>query len=799
MTTKAIEYTRDLQECMRTYGRLVNLDRAIPDARDGLKPVQRRILYAMYQMGLRSDRPHKKSARVVGEVLGKYHPHGDQSVYDAMVRLAQDFSCAAPLIDGQGNFGSIDNGSAAAMRYTEARLAQVAEWLLTDLATADCVPWQENFDDSLKEPVVLPSRIPNLLLNGSSGIAVGMATSIPPHNLGELCAAINYLVANWDGRDEITTDDLMNYVPGPDFPTGGILFRYRKDGQGVADEIRNIYESGNGKPILQAVADIEAIGGGKHYIIISEIPYQLSKSAIIEKIAKEVRGGRIEGVTDIRDESDFNGMRVVIETARGHRPETVLKSLYKYSGLRSTASAQMMALPDETGRPPAIMSLKELLTAFIEFRLEVIRQRSIQQRDKLAARLHIVEGLLKALASIDEVIALIRGSVSRAAAREALQDDMGFTEAQAQAIVAMPLGNLANLEHVELEIEGRQLAADIERLDGLINFETQRLGVVAEETTEVSELFAIPRRTRIMADEEVLPSQPKLITAADLREPQIVRVQASGKVLFTPAMSPPAFRKNQPVLRQWHQPADAYTLLGSAKGLVWLSPTTQLEAYFEPGGQDKVIGGGAVADLADPDLRVVIVTKQGKIKLTTPADLRVTQDWNVLMGLADDDEVIHVSVAQATDHALFFTRLGKGLRIDLGTIRPQASATATGVAGIKLSAKDELLSVESFNPETTPWVIVLSETGFAKRVALDDFNVKGRGTGGMATLNTTKATGSVACGTVAHQEEEVCHVYLADGVHKGLALDDLPVAARAPRGDKLFTGRPTHVLCLASN
>ncbi|HHE73373.1 MAG TPA: DNA gyrase subunit A, partial [Chloroflexi bacterium] len=486
---ETIELHRDMTQAYIGYARETITDRALPDVRDGLKPVQRRILYAMHDLGLTHTKPHKKSARIVGEVLGKYHPHGDSSVYLAMVRMAQDWVMEAPLVDGQGNFGSIDGDAPAAMRYTEARLTQLAEMMLQDLHM-DTVPWTDNFDGSLQEPVVLPTVLPNLLVNGADGIAVGMATKIPPHNLGEICDAVVYVAKNWAQRNRITVDDLLPIVPGPDFPTGGLIYRFRDRGDGeTIDTIRQAYETGRGQIVTQARVHTEDIGGGKTNIVVTELPYGVLKTTVIEKLAREVRDGRLAGVTDLRDESDYTGMRLVIEVSRNADPEKVLADALRYSQLRETFGVINLALvPTADGATrPRYLSLIEMLTHFVAYRLEVIERRSRFELEQRRARLHIVEGLLKALDILDEVISTIRRSRTSDTAHTNLMRKFGFTDAQATAILNMQLRRLAALERRRLVEEAKELRARIEYLESLLGSEKKRLAVVIEETTKLKE------------------------------------------------------------------------------------------------------------------------------------------------------------------------------------------------------------------------------------------------------------------------------------------------------------------------
>ena len=482
----------DIDSQMRSayldYAMSVIVARALPDVRDGLKPVHRRILYAMWDMGNRSNAPYRKSARIVGEVLGKYHPHGDAAVYDAMARMAQDFSMRYPLVDGQGNFGSIDGDSPAAMRYTEARLARTAEELLQDL-DKETVDFVNNFDGSLQEPEVLPARLPNLLMNGSSGIAVGMATNIPPHNLRELVAALNLLIDRYDEIDEVSVEDLMQVLPGPDFPTGGII---------VGDEgIRQAYSTGRGRLIMRGVATIEETKSGRFAIIITEIPYQLNKTNLIERIAALVREGRLDAIADMRDESDRRGLRIVIELKRGTQPKKVLNQLYKYTPLQSTFGVQMLALVDGE---PRMLTLKRALTHYLEHRQVVITRRSLFELDKAKKRAHILDGLLIALANLDEVIKTIRESHDAEVAKTNLMERFGLDDVQAQAILDMQLRRLAALERLKIEDEHKEVMAQIAGLEELLASPRKILEVIRTDLNEVAEKYGDERRTHIAHD-----------------------------------------------------------------------------------------------------------------------------------------------------------------------------------------------------------------------------------------------------------------------------------------------------------
>ncbi len=489
-TIQSVDIDQQMRSAYLDYAMSVIVARALPDARDGLKPVHRRILFAMMDMGIRANTPYKKSARIVGEVLGKYHPHGDMAVYDAMARLAQDFSMRYPLVDGQGNFGSIDGDLPAAMRYTEARLAATAEEMLTDI-DARTVDFVENFDATLKEPSVLPSRLPNLLLNGSSGIAVGMATNIPPHNLRELAGAVSHLIDRYDEMDDIDIDELMSFLPGPDFPTGGVIIG--------REGIRQAYSTGRGKVTLRGLAHIEEIKGGRYSIVITEIPFQVNKSNLIERIAELVRTGRIETISDLRDESDRRGMSIVIELKRSANPRQVLNQLFKYTPLESTFSIHLLALVDGE---PRLLSLKRALQVYIEHRNQVITRRTQYELEKALQRAHILNGLLIALANLDEVIRTIRESPDVEEARSRLMTRFNLSEIQASAILDMQLRRLAALERQKIEDEHTALLERIAYLNDLLANPRKILDVIKSDLTEIAEKFSDERRTRIQVEEK---------------------------------------------------------------------------------------------------------------------------------------------------------------------------------------------------------------------------------------------------------------------------------------------------------
>ncbi|MFN8453338.1 MAG: DNA topoisomerase (ATP-hydrolyzing) [Anaerolineae bacterium] len=799
---KSVELTTDLERAYFDYAVETIVDRALPRVEDGLKPVQRRILYAMHDMGLAWNKPYKKSARVVGEVLGKYHPHGDSSVYGALVRLAQDFSLREPLIDGQGNFGSVDGDAAAAMRYTEARLSHIAEWLTQDIER-DTVNWVDNFDGSLQEPVILPTVLPNLLVNGSSGVAVGMATNIPPHNVGEVCDALIYVAQRWARREKLSVDELLKLIPGPDFPTGGIIYRYRVEsgsngvGDTIVDTIRAAYETGRGRMVTQARVNIEQTKGGKADIVVTELPYAVQKSTVLEKIAKEVREGRIAGVSDLRDESDYTGMRVVIEVGRGADPRQVLESLLTYTQLRQTFGVTNLALVDdgEGEAVPHVLSLREMLVHFVSHRLNVIERRSRHELAEREARLHIIQGLLKALEVIDEVIATIKKSKTTDIARENLIKQFKFSEAQAKAILAMQLSRLAAMEQAKLKEEGRELWERIKYLKALLEAEAKRLEVVIEETTALKTQFATPRRTVILNRQEQAAGLTST-TEAELAvpdKPQVVAITTRGLIRAEAegfsyrVKSGPSAKAVEAHLQQLRlQPTDK-VLLVSNRGRAWQAPVGRVSA--EATFADVGLGKGEyliAAGVLTPGHYLTIGTRAGNIKRTKVEDLTMGEaSWATVVGLDAKDEALFAGVAGDKAEVMFFTAAGKAIRFAASEVNPQATGSARGVAGIKLGKEDSLVAGSVIEPEEQTQVVLVSQAGFAKRVPLNEFPVQGRGGQGVQSLEMTKVTGKVAAATVATAQAKMADVISAKGLRHRLELESVPPADRRKRGDKL--------------
>jgi DNA gyrase subunit A len=798
MLTRTVSLTTDLEQAYFQYAVETITDRALPRVEDGLKPVQRRILYAMHDMGLRHDRPHRKSARVVGECLGKYHPHGDQSVYMAMVRMAQDFAMRHPLIDGQGNFGSVDGDSPAAMRYTEARLAEIAGFVLQDIGQ-DTVDFVDNFDGSLQEPVILPAALPNLLVNGTTGIAVGMATNIPPHNLGEVCDAVVYVAERWRRRGKITVDELMKIIPGPDFPTGGVIYRYRADpnGEGKLDTIRAAYETGRGRIVTQARMDMEDIGGGKFNIVVTELPYAVQKSTVLERIAREVREGRVGGVTDLRDESDHEGMRAIIEVSRMADAHEVLESVLSHSQLRETFGVNALALVSEqvngdTIVRPQRLPLRDMLVYFVEHRLNVIVRRSRHELAKREARLHIVQGLLKALDIIDEVIDTIRRSRTSETAERNLIKTFKFTRLQAEAILAMQLRRLAALERRKLADEEKELKARIRYLKGLLRSQARRLEVVVEETLAIKEAFATSRKTVILTEEK---PRGGIVTEAELavpEEPQVIVVTTQGVqrndasrfgYRVRPGTTSRAVEAHRLYLRT--EPEDTVVLV-SNRGRAWwgtvgrLPRTTSFEGLGLSRGE-QVVGLGILSDKSC----LVLGTRQGRVKRVKVEDVKSTAEasWAMVVGLADGgDGVLFAGVGDDGAQAMFFGT-SRGNRFVSGDVNPQATPSAKGMAGVKVRKGDRLLAgVVISDPNADLGAVVVSKKGYVKRVPLGEFPVQGRGGQGVVLLNQTKATGPVVAVMAGPMDGSV-DLISADG--KRQRLDEVPVTNRANRGEKL--------------
>ncbi|HOE02786.1 MAG TPA: DNA gyrase subunit A [Anaerolineaceae bacterium] len=786
----------DIDEQMRSayldYAMSVIISRALPDARDGLKPVHRRILFAMADMGIRSNTAYKKSARIVGEVLGKYHPHGDSAVYDAMARMAQDFSMRYPLVDGQGNFGSIDGDAPAAMRYTEARLHAHAEEILTDI-DKDTVDFTDNFDGSLKEPVVLPARLPNLLLNGSSGIAVGMATSIPPHNLRELANATNYLIDHYEKIDEVSVEELMRFVQGPDFPTGGIIVG--------RDSVHQAYSTGRGRLVVRGQAHIEEMKGNRYQIVITEIPYQVNKTSLIERIAELARGGRLDAITDLRDESDRRGMSIVLELRRGAQPKQVLNQLYKYTPLQSTFSVHLLAL---VNGEPRLLSLKRALQIYIEHRQVIITRRSSFELEKAKNRAHILDGLLIALANLDDVIKTIRESKDAEIAKERLMSKFNLTDIQAQAILDMQLRRLSALERQKIEDEHREIMARIEYLQDLLAHPQKMLGLIKEDMNAVSEKYGDERRTKIVGEtheelkeEDLITDEPVLITFT--RKGYIKRVAARlyrSQGRGGRGVSGQTIREEDEI--EFLIPARTLhtVLFFSDRGKVYSEKVYQIPDANRTDRGIPIVnvlsldtGERITAAVSVPGFEegsyFTMATLAGRVKRVALADFSsVRPSGLIAISLDEGDELGWVRLTSGKDEIIMVTRAGQALRIPETEIRCMGRPAA-GVTGIKLKTGDRLTSMDVIEPEGQ--LLTVTEHGFGKRSDLNEYPVKGRATGGVATIaqKQTARVGRITSARVVQEEDEVTLIS-SGGVILRLKVKDISMSGRATRGFKLM-------------
>jgi DNA gyrase subunit A len=768
------------------YAMSVIVSRALPDVRDGLKPVHRRILYAMSEMGSTHEKPHRKSARIVGEVLGKYHPHGDVALYDTLVRMAQDFSTRYPLVDGHGNFGSQDGDSAAAMRYTEARLSSIAGELLTDLQK-ETVNYRPNFDESLEEPVVLPSRFPNLLANGSSGIAVGMATNIPPHNLVELIDAIKYLIKH----PEAAISDLMRYIKGPDFPTGGIIVGH--------EGIYSAYKTGRGIIKVRGRVLIEKKDKARDQIIISEVPYQQNKARLVEKIADLVKERKIEGITDLRDESDRNGMRVVMEVKRDFQPQVIINQLYKYTPLQQTYGIIMLALVDNQ---PRVLTLKQILAYYLEHQKEIIRRRSEYDLKRAEERLHIVEGLLTALDALDEVIALIRASKDVQSAREGLMNLLALSEKQAQAILDMRLQRLTQLEISKLVEEKEQLLEKIAYLRRVLEDESLVLGIISDELTAIQAKHGDERRTEIVADEGDV-----VITDLILEEDVVVTLTDKGYIKRLPLTTYRSqhrggrgvvgiqTRENDRVEQCHVASTHDKMLCFSNRGKVYLlhvhevpesgrqSRGTALVNLLPLEEKEIITATMPICDFSE-NYYLLMVTSRGMIKKTSLHEYRNTRKTGLIaLSLSDDDELMAVKLTDGHKEVIVGTSAGLFVRFPEEQVRPMGRA-ARGVKAVSLGASDKVVGADLVNGDLQ--LLLASSGGFGKRVSAGEFAIHRRGGKGMIGMKTTKQSGPLAIFIVLSGAEEEFMIITAKGVVNRQKLDQVSLMGRYARGVTLI-------------
>jgi DNA gyrase subunit A len=787
----------EMRDSYLDYAMSVIVARALPDARDGLKPVHRRILYAMQDMGIRANTAYKKSARIVGEVLGKYHPHGDTAVYDAMARMAQDFSMRYPLVDGQGNFGSIDGDSPAAMRYTEARLAPIAEELLADL-NMNTVDWSDNFDGSLQEPEVLPSRLPNLLLNGASGIAVGMATNIPPHNLREIAAAVSFMIDNYDRVDDlnngITVDELMQFVKAPDFPTGAVIIG--------GEELREMYATGRGRLVIRAAADIEEMKGGERFrIVVTEIPYQSNKVAMIERLAQLVREGRLDAISDLRDESDRNGLRIVIELKRSAQPKKVLNQVYKYTTLQSTFSVQMLALVD--GEPRTI-SLKRALQIYIEHRRVVITRRSQFELDRARARGHILEGYLKALANIDDIIQTIRGAQDTNDAREQLMVLFDLSEAQAQAILDLQLRRIAALERLKIEEEYTQVREQIAYLEDLLANTSKVLALIKADLTELAEKFGDDRRTRLDFESNEHFNEYDLIRDEEV----LISITQRGYIKRSPsALYRAQHRGGRGVTGMTTREEDVVEHLFSANSLDHLLFfTTMGKVYAERSFQlpetDRNGKGTLINSLLalEPDEKItavarvenfesgyfVLCTRNGRIKRVPISDFSsVRSNGLIAMGLTDDDQLRWVKRTSGEDHIILVTAFGRSIRFRETEVRVMGR-TAYGVNAIRLRDGDHLSGLDVISAGVTSLLVITSK-GYGKRTPIEEYPLRGRFGLGVRTISVKASMklGEIISGHALRDDDDITLI-----TREGMALrtrtTSIRLVGRATQGVRII-------------
>ncbi|MEE8163593.1 MAG: DNA gyrase subunit A [Anaerolineae bacterium] len=802
-TIKQVDIEREMKGSYLDYAMSVIVARALPDARDGLKPVHRRILYAVHDMGLHHDKPHKKSARIVGEVLGKYHPHGDAAVYEAMARMAQDFSMRYMLVDGQGNFGSVDGDPPAAMRYTEARLSAIAEELLADIAKGT-VDFTDNFDGTLQEPATLPAKLPNLLLNGTSGIAVAMATNIPPHNLDELCDAICFLIDHYDELDEVAVEDLMDYVKGPDFPTGALILG--KDG------IKNAYATGKGRVVMRAVARIEEMSLGRHRIVVTELPYQVNKASLVEKIAELVRHGRIVGISDLRDESGRQGLSIVIELKRSAQPRTVLNQLLKYTPLQSTFGVNLLALVDGE---PRLLSLKRALLLYVEHRREVIARRTRYELDKASHRAHILEGLRIALANLDAVIATIRQSRTAENALNNLIRKFKLTEIQARAILDMQLRRLAALERQKIEDEHVEVIKTIAYLEDLLANPRKILYLVKADLMELKENYGDIRRTRILAEateefeeEDLIIDEDVLISITQLSyvkrtAARVYRRQERGGRGVTGMTT----REEDAVLYLFAANTLDNILFFTSQGRVYRARAYQIpDAGLRGKGTPLVSllpleeGELVTAVLAVPDfeqaetssslteLYLTMVTQQGKIKRTALAEFAsIRPSGLIAVNLDEGDELGWVKLTRGDQEVIIVTERSQAIRFNEEEVRPMGRS-AGGVMAIKLARGDRVASMDVVRPQSD--LLIVTTKGYGKRTPLSEYPAQGRHGRGVVTLSSRylDQTGPISAARVVAEGDEVTCIS-AQGMVLRTDVESIPRMGRSTRGSKVMNLR----------
>ena len=791
-TVRQVDIDEEMRVAYLDYAMSVIVSRALPDACDGLKPVQRRILYAMREMGSRTKSPYRKSARIVGEVMGKFHPHGDATIYEAMARMAQDFSLRYPLVDGQGNFGSIDGDPPAAMRYTEGRLGAMAEELLVDIEL-NTVDFVDNFDTSLQEPTVLPARLPNLLLNGASGIAVGMATNIPPHNLGELTAAIIYLVDNYEKMDEVTVDDLMKFIQGPDFPTGGMIIG--------SEGILQAYSTGKGRIVVRGIANIEETTLNRHRIVITEIPFQVNKTTLIERIAELVRSGKLDGISDLRDESDRRGLSVVLELKRGAQPKAVLNQLFKFTQLQTTFGVQLLAL---IGGEPRLLSLKRALQTYIEHRKAVITRRSEYELKKARARAHVLGGLLIALANLDAVIDTIRRSANADAAKKNLMKRFELSDIQAQAILELQLRRLAALERKNIQQEAKEVEQRIGYLEDLLGHAQKVLALIKQDLIEVTKKYGDPRRTRIAPDASEEFSEADLVPD----EAVLISITQRGYVKRVPAKT---YRRQgrggRGVKGHGTKGEDEVDMLlpaGTLDTVLFFSDRGKVyseKAYQIPDAGRTARGIPMVnilnleqgevitAAVPVPDFRAAnyctMATRGGKIKRVKLSEFAAVRPSGLIaMGLAKGDVLGWVRLTSGKDDIILVTEKGQALRYSEKLVRSMGRPAA-GVKAIKLRKDDRVTGMDAVDPKGD--LLVVMKKGYGKRTPMKEYARKGRGTMGVVTLSRSKfnVTGAIAAARVVNQKDDLT-IISTGGIVLRTKVNQIKLAGRATMGVRLI-------------
>ncbi|HBF7445793.1 TPA: DNA gyrase subunit A [Clostridioides difficile] len=792
-----IEIAEEMKKSYIDYSMSVIAGRALPDVRDGLKPVHRRILYSMSELNLTPDKPYRKSARIVGDVLGKYHPHGDTAVYYAMVRMAQDFSTRALLVDGHGNFGSVDGDSPAAMRYTEAKMSKLSLELLRDIEK-ETVDFKPNFDESLKEPSVLPARYPNLLVNGSNGIAVGMATSIPPHNLAEVIDATVYLIDN----PECSVDDLIKFVQGPDFPTAAIIMG--------KESIAEAYRTGRGKVKVRSRAFIEELPKGKQQIIVTEIPYQVNKAKLVERIAELVKEKRIEGISDLRDESNGNGMRIVIELKRDANANIVLNNLYKHSQMEDTFSIIMLALVDGQ---PRVLNLKQILYHYIKHQEDVVTRRTKFELNKAEARAHILEGLKIALDNIDAVISLIRASKTGQEAKLGLIEKFNLTEIQAQAILDMRLQRLTGLERDKIEAEYEDLIKKINRLKEILADERLLLNVIKDEITIIKENYSDERRTEIrhaegeidmrdlISDEEIAITLTHFGYIKRLPSDTYKSQKRGGR-----GISALTTREEDFVRHLVTTTTHSRLLFFTNKGRVF-----KLNAYEIPEGKRQAKGTAIVnllqlsadekiatlipIDGNDENEYLLLATKKGIVKKTKREEFKnINKSGLIAIGLRDDDELIGVELTDGKQEVLLVTKEGMSIRFDENDIR-YMGRTAMGVKGITLSKEDFVVSMNLCSKGTD--VLVVSKNGFGKRTNIEEYRSQIRAGKGIKTYNISEKTGTIVGADMVNEDDEIM-IINSDGVLIRIRVNEISLFGRVTSGVKLMkTNDEVNVVSIA--